>query len=349
MAIDKSRSYFFYGLFLIAIFLVAMVFWPFVNSIVAALVVAVLFKPVFVKILKAVGDRRAIASALTILLISIVLILPISLLSLQIVSQARTVTVSLLDNDTTATLERVTGEIESLVQKVLPGFQIEAADIQDQLSSYALSGALDNWTLIKSGTLSLLHAILIFIISAISLYFVLKDGHKLKDEVVRYSPLKDEDDLRILNKLEKTINSIIRGALVVALIQGVLAGIGYLIFGLPNATLWGVVTGVAALVPGIGTALILIPSAIYLMVTGETIIMGLLLLVWGAVIVGLADNILAPYFYSRGVEIHPVLILISVLGGLAMFGPLGFLYGPLSLSLLFTLLKMYKPITDRAE
>jgi predicted PurR-regulated permease PerM len=130
------------------------------------------------------------------------------------------------------------------------------------------------------------------------------------------------------------------GTLFIALIQGLLAGVGFWIFGLPQPALWGTLTIITALVPVVGTALIWLPASIYLFSTGVTG-MALGLFLWGAILVGSIDNFLRPKLIERYMKVHPFFILISVLGGLSLFGPLGFLLGPLVLSLILALLEIY--------
>jgi predicted PurR-regulated permease PerM len=174
-----------------------------------------------------------------------------------------------------------------------------------------------------------------------ALYFILRDGKSLKRQLVNLSPLPDRQDEQIFSKLNSAVHSVVWGSLAVGLIQGVLTGIGFAIFGVPSPALWGSVAVVAALVPGIGTALVLIPGVVYLFATGSAG-MAIGLLIWGAIAVGLIDNFLGPLLINRGVKIHQFLILLSVLGGLSFFGPIGFIAGPLVLSLLFALLEIYK-------
>ena len=127
-------------------------------------------------------------------------------------------------------------------------------------------------------------------------------------------------DETIFNKLAVAINSVIRGNLAVALIQGILTAVGFALFGVPNPTLWGSVAAIAALVPSVGTALVLLPAILFLYWGEALSALGLLL--WGATAVGLIDNFLGPKLAGRGMRLHPFLILLSILGGIAFFGPL---------------------------
>jgi len=154
------------------------------------------------------------------------------------------------------------------------------------------------------------------------------------------SPLQDVHDEEIFNKLTLATNSVIKGNLIIVLIQGAMAALGFFLFGVPSPVLWGAVAAVAAVIPGFGTALVVAPAIIYLLFNGETS-SAIGLFIWGLTAVGLVDNILGPKLVERGMKIHPFLILLSILGGLALFGPLGFLFGPLVLSLFFALSEIY--------
>jgi predicted PurR-regulated permease PerM len=184
-------------------------------------------------------------------------------------------------------------------------------------------------------------ALLGFFLGLMAFYYLLKDGKKLTRAVVALSPLPDAYDEEILNKLAQAVNSVVKGSLVIAAIQGVLTGTGLMIFNVPNPALWGSVAAVAALIPGIGTSLVLLPAIVYLFLTGP-IGSAIGLFVWGVIIVGLVDNVLGPKLIGQKVAVHPFLILLAVIGGLGFFGPIGFLFGPLVLSLLFALIEIYR-------
>ena len=181
----------------------------------------------------------------------------------------------------------------------------------------------------------------------IAFYFFLKDGEKFVKNLIFLSPLPDAYDEEIFKKMEAAVNSIIKGSIVIALLQGVLTSIGFVIFGVPNPALWGSIAAVAALVPPLGVALINGPAIAFLFLTSQ-IPAGIGLLIWAVMIVGLVDNILKPKIVERGIHIHPFLILISVLGGLEFFGIAGLLLGPVVLSLLFALGEVYSGMIKNA-
>jgi predicted PurR-regulated permease PerM len=143
----------------------------------------------------------------------------------------------------------------------------------------------------------------------------------------------------------------VQGALLTAIVQGIMVGIGFSVVGIPNPVLFGVVATVAALIPMMGTGIVTLPGVVWLISMGQ-VGPGIALLVWGLLCVGLIDNILSPYLMKRGMGVHPFLILLSVFGGLTYFGPIGFLAGPIILAFFFTLLEIYPQIVkgrvDRA-
>jgi predicted PurR-regulated permease PerM len=114
-----------------------------------------------------------------------------------------------------------------------------------------------------------------------------------------------------------------------------------MIFGIPNPALWGSFAVVSAFIPGLGTSLVVVPGILYLFFTGAHL-HALGLLIWGVLAVGLIDNYLGPILINRGVNVHPFLIFLSIMGGLVFFGPIGFIAGPLMVALLFALLEIYK-------
>ncbi len=174
-----------------------------------------------------------------------------------------------------------------------------------------------------------------------ALFYLLRDGSKLKKALISLSPLLDTYDEKIILKVKQAIRSVVAGSLMVSVIQGIMTGVGFLIFGVPNPALWGSFAVVAALIPAFGTSLVLGPGIIYLFLE-STQLHAFGLLAWGALAVGLIDNYLSPILMNRGIQIHPFIILLSVMGGLAFFGPIGFIAGPLIVALLAALFEIYK-------
>ena len=333
---QKSELYFLLvlltGIFILAFF----IFKPFLYALILAIVFATVFEPLHKKMLAMTRDRKGLAALLTAIFVLIIIIVPLLFLGIQIFQEASGLYSSLAQNGGATDLSRsISGYLQSLTR--FSPVPIETSFDINQYLKQGLSWLIPHLASLFANVAKAMMGVFIFLIA---LYYLFKDGHKLKRATVALSPLQDTHDETIFNKLALAINSVIKGSLAVALIQGILTAIGFAIFGIPNVALWGSIAAIAALIPGIGTALVLIPAILYLFFSGETLFAAGLL-VWGVVAVGLIDNFLGPKLVGRGTQLHPFLILLFILGGISFFGPLGFLLGPLVLSLLFTLLEIY--------
>lgn len=332
----KHHSIYFLLLCIVATFaLVYFIISPFIGPLIVAAIFAFLFQPVYKRILFYLKNSIKISALITTILAIIIILLPISFIGFQIFKESTQLYTGVIAGDTDFFVES-TSTLLNKAKTFLPipeNFQLD-------FKKYAQNGLeilIQNLgTIFSSVTKSLLN-IFVFLMA---FYFFLKDGSKLKDYFVRLSPLEDKDDEKIVDRLKLAVSATVKGSLSIGLIQGTLTGIGFMIFGVPNAVLWGTVAALAALIPGVGTSLIIIPAVIFLFVT-ENSFEGFGLLAWGVIAVGLIDNFLAPRLVGRGMKLHPLLVFISVLGGLAFFGPLGFLLGPLSVSVFLALIDIY--------
>lgn len=210
-------------------------------------------------------------------------------------------------------------------------------DINEKISGF-ISFLTSNIANIFSATIS---ALFTFILLLLTIFYFLKDGEEWKKTMLKMSPLSANDDEKIIHRLTQTINGVIKGYLLIAFIQGTLMGIGLAIFHVPNPAIWGVVAGIAAIIPPLGTAVVSVPAIIFLFLTGHTGA-SLGLLVWSTLIVGMGDNVLTPFVVGHKIDVPPFLILFSVLGGIELLGPVGILIGPLTVSLLYTLTEIYQ-------
>jgi predicted PurR-regulated permease PerM len=186
-----------------------------------------------------------------------------------------------------------------------------------------------------------LSALFSFVLLLLTIFYFLKDGKNWENMIIKFSPLSDTNDEKIINKLSQTINSVMKGTIFISLVQGILMAIGLSIFGVQHAAIWGVVAAITSLIPSIGTALVSVPAIIFLFLTGH-IIPAIGLTVWSIIVVGTIDNFLTPYVIGNKINIPPFLILFSVLGGISLLGPIGVLIGPLTISLLYTLTEIYQ-------
>lgn len=329
------QTSFFFTLLIGVLILGFFIFLPYLITLSMATTFAVVTFPLYKRITAVTYGRENIAALLTILITVLLVLAPLSFIGTQVVWESQNLYQRIAENQVS-----LTENFASLFDRFIKPF---APQLNLDFSRYAGQGL--SWFAAKIGPLftGTAQTILYLFLGMIAFYYFLKDGRKFLASIVALSPLPDAEDAKILSRLEIAINSIIRGTLVIALIQGVLTGIGLTIFGVPSATLWGSMAAVGALVPGVGTAVVFLPAVLFLFFTGNTFA-AIGLLVWGVLAVGLIDNFLGPVLVGRGVRIHPLLILFGVIGGLGFFGPVGFLLGPLVLSLLYALLDVYREL-----
>ncbi len=330
---------FFWILFTITGILAFAIMKPYFVALFLAIVFGVLFAPVYRYFLKSLGGKTGLSALLTVLVVLFLVFVPLTLLGILMFQEVTNVySMFLLGEENFSYFTQVATVLERHVQSIIPSFHMQT-DIGVYFGE-ALRFIGVNLSSFVSGTLAVLFEAILIIVA---MFFLYRDGKSLREFIVRWSPLADRYDESILAKLEMAIESVVRGSLVVAVLQGLVTGLGFLIFGLPNPVLWGVVTTIAALVPLLGTALVVIPWAVVLFFQGSSL-SALGFLLWGVVVVGTVDNIARPLLMRRAMKIHPFLIFLSVLGGLAYFGPVGFLAGPIVFVLFFTLLEIYPEI-----
>ncbi len=340
----RLRDYFLLALLVLALVLVFLVFWPYVTTLLVALVMSVTFRPMHVflaKILNKGNEKSTWLTFLSLFLIICIFLIPITFLVFRLSSEAQNIYYYLIDESNRSNMLQGANDFIAHVSNKLLGFQTEVSIESFNIARYAnetLFWAFENIDTIFSSLFVLLfHLFILFV----ALYYMLRDGGSVKKSIIAFSPLLDNYDEAIFDRLEKAIRSVVHGSLAIAILQGILAGVGLWIFGVPNPVFWGSLAAIGSLIPAIGTSIILIPSVIYVFING-TPISAILLALWAFFMVGMVDNFLAPYLYNRGIKTHPFLVFLSVIGGLSFFGPIGFVLGPLTLSFLFSVLDIYR-------
>ena len=334
MSIGRIVEYvFFFVLLLAAGFLVWEIFSPFATALALSIIIVTICQPLYEKILRAsYKNNKNLAAALTTLVVVVVIVMPLVFLS----SLFARVLVSFYQNlgdGQELSIEKYTVILEAAVAKYVPGFDF---NITEQIRDSA-EWLLGNIGTIFAGTVSTL---LIIVISLFGSFYFFRDGKEFLKILINISPLSDADDNIILHRLATSVRSVATGVVLLSLLQGVLAGIGFLIFGVPQAVLWGAVTSLMAMIPGVGTFAVMAPAVAFLFLTSTTF-NAVGLTIWAVVMVGMVDNLLGPHLMSRGNKLHPFIILLSVLGGISAFGPLGFIIGPVIITLFIALLEVY--------
>jgi len=216
----------------------------------------------------------------------------------------------------------------------------------EKITGFVISNASKFITSVPSILLNIF--VMVFVI-----YYSLRDGSQIGTKIKKILPLKEKHKQQVLDRFHDITYGVFYGNITIALVQGILGIIGFAVLGVPSPVLWGLVMMLFALVPYFGSAIIWLPAALNLIflgyLHGETSLMvrGIILIAYGALVISTIDNILKPKLIGSKAKIHPILVLIGVLGGLSLFGFIGFILGPLMLALLMTFIDIYE--REKAE
>ena len=326
------------GLILLSLYMVR----PFFNSIAAAVVFAVLFFPLHKKYRKWLGHRESLASVCSLLSVILMLLVPLGALSAVVVTQFGTILVhfpgDLSRSGLSGLLVHLGQHVKPLIMKIqaMLGTDLSLAVLtQDAVAR--LGQIVDRYSpSLMLGTVDYLFK---FFLMLILLYYAFKDGERLWEYVLRISPLTPDHERKLAGNFQHTVYGILYGNFAAGAMEAVLATIGYLIARIPGALLWGVVTFFVSFVPIVGTAVVIVPLVLYLFVTGHTGY-GIFLAVYGTVAIGTMDYYARPLLIR--VHINQALVFLSLFGGIAVFGPLGMLLGPIIMALLIGTAKIYE-------
>jgi predicted PurR-regulated permease PerM len=333
MLVNRIVEYvFFFGLMAIVGYLVWEILSPFVSALALASIIVTICYPLYKKIVRRMPNQNQTLGAFaTTILVLLIVIFPLFFMTSALVNEA--VSVYKILNNGQLGFEQSLHDFETMIGGYIPGFELNITEYLQQTASW-LAG---NLGAIFAGTAS---TIFLFFIAIIGSFYFFRDGKYFTKKLVAISPLPDDQDELILRRLASAVRSVATGTVLVALIQGFLTAFGLWLFGFERAILWGTIASFGALIPGVGTSIVFFPAIGYLLITGAYL-KALGVFVWAALAVGLIDNLLGPYLMSRGNALHPFMILLAVLGGISLFGPIGFIVGPVIMSLFMVLLELY--------
>lgn len=323
---------FFFGLLLFTGYVVWKIIAPFLSALALSIIIVTICYPLYLRIKRRVPrQNKSVAAFVSTLFVLFAVVIPIFLMSSLVVSEIVNFYQD-FDSGQVAFDSKI-NNLEIALNTYIPGLELNLVN-QIKASAEWLTG---NIGAIFAGTVS---TIFIFFIALIGSFYFFRDGKDMLKLLIKASPLPDKEDEVIFERMAIAIRTVATGTVLVAIIQGSLAAIGFTIFGIERSILWGSMASVGALMPGIGTTIITVPAVIYLFFSGQ-VVNATGLLIWSILIVGLVDNLIGPYLLSRGNNLHPYIILLSVLGGISVFGPIGFIIGPVTVTLFLVLLEIY--------
>jgi predicted PurR-regulated permease PerM len=332
----------FFSIFIAAVLAINFfIFLPYLSVLFLALVFAILFNPLYEWVLKKFFGKESLASLITVFLVFLIIVGPLSFLGKLLFNEAS----SLYDNVASIGVHGFSsGPLRAFAHGLtnyFPNLNTSSLEIsaQDYLAK-GLQWFLNNAALLFSGVLRIGFDLFLILLS---LFFFFRDGKRFASFLVQVSPLNNASDRKILEHVAIAVKSVVGGHVVVSLVEGFLLGLGFALFGAPSPVILGTMAAVASFIPLIGPSIIFVPVAVFVFFSSG-LYMALGLALWGFLVAGFMGSIVGPSLMNRNIHIHPLLILISVLGGLAYFGLIGFLAGPVLLSLLFALFDVYPAI-----
>ena len=334
MTKEKIQHNLLYALLAITTLVGLFILSPYFKTAFMALLFAILFRPLHKKMESWMGGRAMFSSLVVTLIVMFIVISPVSLIGFQVFQEAKQVYLSVMNN----TID--TGIVHTILQKYAPQIAPTFSADVNQYVAQGLQWMVGNLSVVFSSVAGML---IEFFLMLFILFFIFKDGALFKNMLMAISPFDNAHNEYLLDKVEDSMASVVKGTLIVAAAQGTLAGIGYAITGVPNPVLWGVISIFASLVPGIGTSLVIVPALAFLLLSGN--MTGVIVLaLWSGILVWQIDNFIRPVLVGKRTNLHPLVVLLSALGGIQLFGFIGFLIGPVIFSILAALIEIYPRI-----
>jgi predicted PurR-regulated permease PerM len=340
MTTNESR-YFLLAAILVFLGLVALLLSGFLAPLILGALLAAISHRWYGKLLLSLGDRQDLAALLILLLIVAVIILPTLLLIVFLANEAFNLflqtqaQIELRDNAAATLLESISKKINADAEAIFRTQVLPALKNFGLYLSERLSGILSDVVELIFG----------FFVMLVTTFYLLRDGKSLGEFLIKVSPLKTDDEVSIFETFKKVGRAVFYGNFLSALAQGGLGALGFWIFGLDSPLLWGAMMAFLGLIPLLGPYLVFLPATAYLYLIGQAGT-AIVFLTYNFLLVSGVDNIIKPKFISEEIKIHPLLILLSILGALKIFGIIGIIYGPLIVAIFFALLNIYLKTTE---
>lgn len=305
-----------------------------------AAIIAAIFYPVY----KAI-DRKLkvpnLSTAITMMIVLVIIVVPLTLASILVVGESFDLYNSITNNSghinesIRQAVEWVKNNPYTAQLNINQEFWTEKfSDLTKGITGFLLNSA-------KEFTQNSIIFVIMFFITFYTLFFFIRDGEKLLKKLMHLCPLGDDHEKILYDKFASTTRATVKGSLIVGLIQGTLGGAMFAVAGIDGAVVWGILMVLLSSVPGIGPYFIWLPAALIMLLIGHTWT-GIGMILFGALVIGTIDNFLRPILVGKDSQMHPLLVLLSTLGGIAVFGISGFIIGPIIASLMLAFWDMYE-------
>jgi predicted PurR-regulated permease PerM len=340
MTEKTRRNYFFFGLLGLITILFLYLLKPFFYPIFWAAVIASLFRPLFTRLNKKISHPN-LSTIIVILIILVIIILPSFLIGSILFTEAMTLYTSFEEGKTP--IKDYIKKIPDVIRQnqYAQRLHINETFLVDKLSGIVRGVADYIFTGLKGLTQNTLLFFAMFLVMLYTLFFFIRDGEKILKKAYGLFPLGEKLEKMLYEKFTSAAQATLKGNLIIAFIQGSLGGLVFYFVGIQGALIWWILMVFLAVIPGVGCSFIWLPAAIAMLATNH-IWEGITILLAGTLVISTIDNILRPVLVGRDIQLHPLLIFFSTLGGIVLFGFSGFVIGPIIAALFFSFWEMYE-------
>ena len=332
--------------FICSLILLLRLFWTYVSAIVLALLLASVFYPLYSWAKKVLRERELLASLSMTLFILLILVIPVGWF------------IGTLSNEAFDFYQRSSNQVSlKQIQNIiendpvwaqrfkklgkLTGLTITPETVEELASSIGQKVGLFLYSQLKSIASNLLSFLIHFFLMILTIFYLFRDGPRLKNYLVQLMPVPKEQLEKMVSKFQEMGRAIIVGNGMSGIIQGIFGGFGFFFFGLGSPFLWGTVITFMAFLPIVGATAVFVPAAVFIMLTGNTGL-GIGFLIYNLCYSSIVEYLVKPRLIGKGMQMNSLLVFIGILGGLKLFGILGIIYGPLIMTVFLTLAEIYR-------
>jgi len=330
----------------IALYLCWLMLRPFITVLEWAAVLVIVFYPIHKRLAQKI-ERRGLSALLSSLLVVVILVLPLTFLTMALV------------NELSSTARNLPAHVAQLMDPEAPITGRVSKWIHDHVAvdtarsqEFVIEQLKAAGAVLLGQSLGLVGNILSAIVKVffviITMYYLFRDGDKIVRALPGALPLDHEQSAAIISRTSQVVSASVYGVVTIAMLQGVLGGLAFWILGVPAPILWGAVLALVCMIPIAGSFFVWLPASIYLMLTGHWT-KAVLLILWGALVISTIDNFLRPKLIKNQTKLHELFVFFSVLGGMSVFGLLGIVLGPVVLAIALGLLNTFKLDKVKAE
>lgn len=340
MQTPKSQTVLFFAIMLIVTVALFYLMKPFIYAIFWAVILAGLFMPVYNQVLKKLYNPT-LSGTIVLVFICLIFILPFVFIISMLLKESMDIYQGMSDESSQITV--YVRKFSELIKHnpYTDSLHLDDAALTEKISQLSKSVAGYILETLKSFTQDTLQFMVQLGVMLYALFYFIRDGEEFLDSILRLLPLGQGRDRLLLAHFQKTANSTLKVTLIIGGIQGLLGGLLFLFTGIQGAVLWGVVMIITAVIPVVGCALVWAPAGLFMMITGH-LWTGIFILAFGSMVISMVDHFLRPILLGKDVSMHPLLIFLSTMGGIIVFGFSGFIIGPIIMSMAMAVWHMYE-------